>query len=166
MEIDDGSEGREGCNEIHHVWQVLAVKGLFQGPCFIIPGEQEMEQTNDRTLELGPSSSVDGRGRKCLPNNVLADICGDEQGNTASDSITFLKHLVEKDDNHTSGDKLGNKENDNSPTKFGGFSIQSRRDVHNGLSERQDQGKYYGLVALHGWMGYISGRFGKVRDPI
>jgi len=53
-----------------------------------------VEEGYDGSLELGSASGVNGRGRKGLPDNSLADVGGDEEGNSRSQSVTLLKELI------------------------------------------------------------------------
>ena len=79
MEIDDCDEYSECSDEIHHVGKILSIESFFQSPSFIAPSEQEMEKTDDCTLEFRATSSVDGSRRECFPYDILADIGCNEQ---------------------------------------------------------------------------------------
>ena len=46
-----------------------------------------MEQSDDSALKLGSPPSVDCGRAETLPNNVLADVGGNEQGDTRAETI-------------------------------------------------------------------------------
>ena len=69
-----------------------------------------MEQRTDCTFKLGSTANVDGGRGKSLPDDGLADVGGDEQGDTGSEAVAFLKEFVEKDDDGGSDDELDDEE--------------------------------------------------------
>lgn len=69
LQVDDSAEDGDRSEEVGDVGQVLAVKGFFQCQLLVWPGDQEMYQSDDGTLELWSSASVDGRRRESLPDN-------------------------------------------------------------------------------------------------
>ena len=68
-----------------------------------------MHGSNDGSFVLDVTRLV-GNGERWerLPDDVLADVNGDEQGNSRSDSVSFLKHFVQKKDDHSGHHKLDN----------------------------------------------------------
>lgn len=50
--------------------------------------DHEVEQRNDGSLELCPSPRVDRGRRKRLPDNRLADVRCDEQGDSRPQAVT------------------------------------------------------------------------------
>ena len=53
-----------------------------------------MEEGDDGALELGASAGVDGRRRERLPDDGLADVGGDEEGNSGAEAVALLEKLV------------------------------------------------------------------------
>ena len=90
LEVDDHDENEEGGKEIGQVGKILSEHRLLDGADLIIPSNEEMEQCHDSSLELGPPTSIDGGRTEGLPNNILADISRNEQGDTAAQSIPLL----------------------------------------------------------------------------
>jgi len=43
-----------------------------------VPGEKQVEEKDNGTLELGATSNVDGSGRERLPDDGLSDVGGNE----------------------------------------------------------------------------------------
>ncbi len=53
-----------------------------------------MEEGDDGAFELSTTTSVNGSGGEGLPNNVLANVGGDEEGNTRAQTVALLQQLV------------------------------------------------------------------------
>lgn len=70
-----------GGNEVHDVGEAVTPEGLPECAGLVIPGEQEMEERDDGAFELGLMAGVDGCGGEGLPDDELADVGGDEEGN-------------------------------------------------------------------------------------
>ena len=81
LEVDDDKEDGDGGEQLHDVGQVLAVEGLLQGSRLVRAGDQEVEESDDRPLKLRAPRTADGVGAEGLPDDALADVGGDEEGN-------------------------------------------------------------------------------------
>ena len=55
------------------------------------------------------SASVDSGGAEGLPDDCLANVGGDEEGDTRAEAIALLKQLVQQQDNQTCNEELKNK---------------------------------------------------------
>ena len=53
-----------------------------KGTALVVPGEEKVEERDDGALKLGSTSSVDGGGGECLPDDVFANRRRDEERNT------------------------------------------------------------------------------------
>ena len=106
LKVDDCDENSEGGNEVHHVGQVLSIERLFQRACFIAPSEQKVKETDNSSLKFGTTTGIDSGWRECFPDNILTNISGNEQGDSRANSVSLLEHLIKKNDNHASSDKL------------------------------------------------------------
>lgn len=84
-----------------------------------------MNEGNNGTLELGATTSVNGGGGEGLPHDGLADVGGNEEGDTAAETIALLEELVEEDNNQTSNDELDDKENADTGTEVRGLSVET-----------------------------------------
>ena len=65
-----------------------------------------MEQSDHSSLKLCASAGVDGGGAEGLPDDGLADVRGDEQGNAAAKAVTLLEQLVQQQHNETGHKQL------------------------------------------------------------
>jgi hypothetical protein len=94
LEEDDDDEHKAGGQEVGDVGEVLAVESLLESTHFVSTSEQEVEQGNECTLELGTTALVEGLRAECLPDDGLADVGGDEERNARAQTIALLQHLV------------------------------------------------------------------------
>lgn len=53
LEVNDHSKDKDGGEQAHEVGQVLPVKGFSQGPNFVCPSGQQVEESNDGAFKLG-----------------------------------------------------------------------------------------------------------------
>ena len=103
LQVDDNTEHQNGRQQIHDVGQVLTIEGLSQRHLLVWPGEEQVDQSNDRALELRTSAGVDRRRRESTPDNGLADVCRNEQADATAQSVALLQQLIKKDDNQRRG---------------------------------------------------------------
>lgn len=141
LEIDDSSEDEKSSQQVHDVRQVLAVERFAQSTLLVGPGQEQMEESNDGTLELGATASVDGSGREGLPDDRLADVGGNEKRDTASKTVSLLEQLIQEDDNQTSDNELNDQQNADTGTEITGLAIETGQDVDTSLAEGEDNGE-------------------------
>lgn len=55
----------------------------------VLPSCQQVEQSNDCTLKFSATPSVDGGRGEGLPDNGLANVCGNEEGDTRTKTIAL-----------------------------------------------------------------------------
>ena len=70
---------------------MVTPKGLAEGTALVIPSEEEVEERDDSTLKLGTTAGVDGRRRERLPNNRLANVRREEQGDARAETVALLE---------------------------------------------------------------------------
>ncbi|GMF70953.1 unnamed protein product [Aspergillus oryzae] len=138
LEVDDGGEYEESSQQVHDVREVLAIESLAQSTLLVGPGQQKMEQSDDSTLELGTTASVDGSGRESLPDDRLANVGGNEQRDTASKTVSLLEQLIQKNDNKTSNNQLNNEQDTDTGTKIAWLTIETSQDIDTSLTEGED----------------------------
>ena len=150
LEVDDGGEDEDGGDEVHDVGKVLAVEGLLESTLLVGPGHEQVEEGNDGTLKLGTTTGVDGGGGEGLPDDGLANVGGNEQRDTAAQTVALLQKLIEENDNHTSHDELEDEEEDDAGTQVGGGTVETSEDIDSGGTGGEDEGKELlgGLVEL------------------
>jgi len=69
LEVDDGCEYNEGCEEVHDVGEILSIESLLESTLLVWPGEEEVEERNHRAFEFWPTASVNGGGGERFPDN-------------------------------------------------------------------------------------------------
>lgn len=150
LQVDDSGEDKKSSQEVHDVGKVLAVERLVQGALLIGPGQEKVEQSDNSTLELGATAGVDGRGGECLPDNRLANVGGNEQGDTAAETVALLEELVKQNNNKASHNQLDNEENTDTGTEVTGLAVETSQDVNTGLAEGENDSEELlgGLVEL------------------
>lgn len=128
LEVDDNAEDEDGSQQVHDVGEVVAVEGLLQGTGLVGAGEEQVEESDQGTLELGAVADVVGGGAESLPEDGLADVSGDEERDTRSQSVTLLQELIQEDNNDTGNNQLENQKQANTSAQLRGTTVQS---VHN-----------------------------------
>ena len=113
LEVDDTGEDNKGSEEVHDVGEILSIESLLESTLLVWPCQEEVEKRNDGTLEFWATSSVNGGGGESLPDDGLADVGGNEEGDTTSKTIPLLEELIEENDNQASNNQLEDKEKDN-----------------------------------------------------
>lgn len=138
LEVDDGTEDNDCGNQVHDVGEVLAVESLLERNSLVGPGEEQVDKGNESTLELRTTTGVDGGGGEGLPHDGLADVGGNEERDTAAETVALLEELVEEDNDQTSDHQLDNEENADTGTEVRGLSVETGDDIDDGLTERQE----------------------------
>ena len=141
LEVDDGGEDGDGSDEVHDVGELVSIESLLEGSRLVVPGEEEMEEGDDGSLELSSSSGVDGRRGEGLPDDGFADVGGDEEGDSGSETVSLLEELVEEEDDEGGGDELEDEEEADSSSEVRGLTVETGEDVDGGLSEGDDEGE-------------------------
>ena len=141
MEVDDsGKDGNSG-EKVHDVWEMGSVEGFAKGSSLVGPGDQQVEEGNDRAFELFATASVDCSRRKGSPDNRLADAGGNEEGDTRAETIALLEQLIEQNDNQTSNNKLDNQQEADTSAEVGWLAIETSQDEDTSLTEGEDDGE-------------------------
>lgn len=141
MEVDDESKDADGRDEVHDVGKTLPVERLPEGATLVVPGEEEVEERDEGSLELGSSTRVDGRGGEGLPDDRFADVGCDEEVDPRAEAVALLEELVEEDHDEGGDDELEDEEEADSGAEVGGEAVESGEDVDGGLAERDDEGE-------------------------
>ena len=58
-----------------------------------------MDDADNSPLELGSSFTTDCDGAEGFPEDVLADVGSNEEGDARSHPVSCLEHLIQHDDN-------------------------------------------------------------------
>ena len=143
LEVNDNEEDEHRGKEVTEIGQVLSVEGLVEGSYFVLSGQEEMDEGNESSLEFSATACVDCRGTECFPNDRLANVRSNEEGDTRAKPIALLQQLVEDDNDQASCNKLQNNEKGIASAERIEISIHSRHDVGNGLSNGNENAKQF-----------------------
>lgn len=141
LEVDDESEDSDGRDEVHDVGKTFPVERLLEGATLVVPGEEEVEEGDEGSFELGSASGVDGRGGEGLPNDRFADVGRDEEVDARPEAVALLEELVEEDHDEGGDDELEDKEKADSGAEVGGKAVEASEDVDGSLAERDNHGE-------------------------
>lgn len=89
LEVDDNEEDKDGSEEVHQVGEVLSVESFVESSDFILFSRQKMEERNDCAFKFCSSADIDCCWRKCLPDDCFANVGGDEERNTGTETVAF-----------------------------------------------------------------------------
>lgn len=135
LEVDNKEDDSDCGNEINQVWSVLSVESFGHGLKLVALSDEVVEEGNDCSLEFGVAAGGDGHGREGLPENGLSSVASDEDGDSGSKPISFLKELVKKHDENSSEEELEDNESSANETELSEGSVHTGGDVSNSLSE-------------------------------
>lgn len=138
LEVDDRGEDDEGSEQVHDVRERLAVESLAESLPLVAPSEEEVEEGNDGTLELGSTASVDGGRREGLPDDALADVGGNEERDTRAETVALLEKLIEENDNKAGNNELENEQEADTGAEVAWVSVKASNDIDGSVSERED----------------------------
>jgi len=118
-------------------------------------GEEEVEHSNDSTLELSALVGPDGNRGEGLPEDLLADVGGDEEGDTRAETVSFLEELVEHQDHESGKEKLSNNEDRVDESELSNGSVHSTEKISKSLSKSDEEAEEFrgSLVKLSVFLG-------------
>ena len=85
-----------------------------------------MKERDEGSLEFRSATGVDGRRRESLPYDRLADVCRDEEGYTAPESVAFLQQFIEENDKQTCYHQLKDEKEHDSRTEITWLTVETR----------------------------------------
>lgn len=97
-----------------------------------------MKEGDHGPLELGTTTGIDGSWRESLPDDRLADVGCDEQGNATAETVTLLEEFVQEDDYETGDDQLDNQEHTDASTEVRWLSIETSEHVDERLTKGEN----------------------------
>ena len=139
LKVDDGGENDDGRDEVHDVGKTATPESLTKCPTLVVPGEEEMEEGNESTLEFRSTAGVDGSGRECFPDDGLADVGSNEERDTGTETVALLKKLVKENDDESGDDELDDQQKADSSAEVTWLAIKTGKDVDGSLAERDNQ---------------------------
>ena len=138
LEVNDDEDDKDSGHQVADVRCVLPIEGLLQGIELVRFCEQEVEKSDDCTLKLGTLLGTNGDRRETLPQDDLTDICGDEEGDTTSETVALLEQLIKEDDDDTGERKLEDDDDAIDKTNIVDRSVHAREQVSESLTDGDD----------------------------
>lgn len=139
LKVNDSGENDDGGDEVHDVGKTTTPESLTKCPTLVVPSEEEVEEGNESALEFWSTASVDGRRRERLPDDGLANVGGDEEGDTGTESVTLLEKFVEENDNESGDDELDDQQKADTGAEVTWLAIKAGKDVDGRLTKSDDQ---------------------------
>lgn len=136
LKVDDSRKDEEGRDEVHDVGEILSVEGFVKGTLLIWPCQEQVKERNDSAFEFWPTACVNGGRGESLPDDRLADVCGNEKRDTASKAVSLLEKFVQENNNQASNNQLEDEEEDNTSAKIRWLPVESSEHVYGSLSHR------------------------------
>ena len=141
LEVDDDGKDNDSRDEVHDVGKTITPESLAEGAALIVPGEEEVEKSDNGAFELGAATNVDGGGGEGLPHDGLANVGSDEQVDAGAQAVALLEELIEKDDNEGGDYELNDEEQADASTEVFGLAIETGKDVDGGLAKSNNDSK-------------------------
>lgn len=106
LEVNDHKEHNDCGRETGNVGGVFTEEGVLEGKNLVTLGQKRVEKGNNCAFELSVLFCLNRDWRKRFPQNDLTNVSSDEETNTVSKTIAFLKEFIEKLHNKTGKSKL------------------------------------------------------------
>jgi hypothetical protein len=141
LEIDDNYKNQDSGQKISQVGKILTVESLTNCLDLVGSRNEEVEKSNDSTLELSSTTSVDGSWTKGLPDDSLANVGSDKERDTRSKTIPLLQELVKSQDNKTGAKELEDDQKRVTGTDGTQVTIHSTDNISNRFTESNQETK-------------------------
>ena len=79
LKVNDNDKDKDSGEKVGQVGKILTVEGLFESANLVVAGDEQVEKSNNGSLEFSATARVDGCGTKCLPDNVFTNVGSDKE---------------------------------------------------------------------------------------
>ena len=83
-------------------------------------------------------TGVDGGRAERLPDDGLADVGGDEEGDAGAEAVALLQQLVQQEHDQAGHEQLQDDEQADAGADVVGVAVHAGQDVHDRLADRDD----------------------------
>merc|ERR1719506_2398883 len=139
LEVDDNEEYQQCREQVGEIRRVPAVERFFQGRNLVRPRDEQVEEGNDRTLELAAFRALDHGRRKSAPHHRLADRGRDEEGDRRAEPVPLLEKFVEHDDDHAGEEELDDNQDRVSRAELFEVAVHTGHNVRDCLDDGDEQ---------------------------
>lgn len=88
------------------------------------------------------TTSVDSCWAESLPYNGLANVGGNEKGNTRPQTVAFLQKFIQQQDDKSGTEELKDDQHADTSTKVGWVTVHACHDVHSSLTNCDHHSKH------------------------
>ncbi|EPY35707.1 protein transport protein SEC61 subunit alpha [Strigomonas culicis] len=138
LEEDDDDEHDKGGKDVGEVRQLRAVESLAQCTHLVGARHEQVEEGDDRPLELRAAAGVDRRRREALPHNRLAHVRRDEERRAAADAPAALQQLVQQHAHDGGEQQLEHNHSAHEEPDAARLAVHAGRHVRGGLADRDE----------------------------
>jgi len=124
LEVDDDQSDNDSSEQVAKVWSILSVDCLLETSDWVL-SQHKVEQGDDTSLKFSSLVSSNGDWREAFPEDALADVSGNEEGDTRSETVSLLEELIKHKYHESSQEKLGNDQKRSDHTEFTNWSVHS-----------------------------------------
>ena len=89
LEVDHDEEDQDRGEQVGDVGHVRSVECLLERAHLVRARDEQVEQRDDSALELGAATGVHGGGAESFPDDALALVRGDEQGDARAEAVAL-----------------------------------------------------------------------------
>jgi len=139
LEVNDYKDDDHSGEEVRKIRRILSVESILKRVELVALGQQEVEKSNDCALKLGALLGSDGDGGEAAPENVLADIRGDEERYARAETVALLEELVEENHDHARGEQLNDNQDGVEGTEVREVTVHAREEISESLTEGDDE---------------------------
>lgn len=129
LEVNYHKEHKEGRQQIMHVSNVGSVKSLMNSQQFVLFGNQKVKHVDHSPFKFDSIFSLNSDWAQGSPENILANIGGDEKRNTTSHTVSLLHKLIKQNDHHTGEEQLQDDSESWKNSNSGNISIHTTPNV-------------------------------------
>ena len=135
LEVDHDQEDQDCGEQVGDVGHVRPVKRLLECAHLVAAGDEQVEQGDDGALELGATAGVHGGGGEGLPDDALALVRGDEQGDARAKAVALRQQLVQADHNDTRHEELQDDQDGVPSAELAHVAVDAGHDVRDSLAD-------------------------------
>ncbi len=139
LEVNNHKEHKNSGEQVIDVGELRTVEGLLESRNFVGLGNQHVEKSDNGSLVFHSGFGSWGDWAESFPDNGLADVCGDEEGNSWADSVSLLEHFIKHHDDDAGEGQLQHDEDGVSGTEFVNVTVHARPHIGEGLTNGDDE---------------------------
>ena len=138
LEVDHHEEHDHGRQQVGDVGQAGAVERIAQRADLVLARDQQVEQRDDRALELLAAAVVHRHRRERAPHHRLADVRRDEQRDARAQAVALLQQLVQQQHDDAREGQLHDDQRAREPAQLARRTVHARHHVYEGRRDGQD----------------------------